>query len=179
MLLVKSPPPWKRTLHRKRKLHTYHDLLSTLRFSVDHTAHLFLIQRNHSHKSHVKGGYHTMINTDKSVPDDRFSDGLFEQYQQSVPSSVGRAVVQARRRLGLSQQEVADGTQLSRQQLSRMETGKIQRFNPELMKELFEYLELPSPETFQEDDLSPKIKRAISLLRSQGGASHRGWSHLC
>ena len=109
-----------------------------------------------------------MINTDKSVPDDRFSDGLFEQYQQSVPSSVGRAVVQARRRLGLSQQEVADGTQLSRQQLSRMENGKIQRFNPELMKELFEYLELPSPETFQEDELSPKVKRAISLLRSQG-----------
>ena len=109
-----------------------------------------------------------MINTDKSVPDDRFSDGLFEQYQQSGPSSVGRAVVQARRRLGLSQQEVADGTQLSRQQLSRMETGKIQRFNPELMKELFEYLELPSPETFQEDELSPKVKRAISLLRSQG-----------
>ena len=109
-----------------------------------------------------------MINTDKSVSHDRFSDGLFEQYQQSVPSSVGRAVVQARRRLGLSQQEVADGTQLSRQQLSRMENGKIQRFNPELMKELFEYLELPSPETFQEDELSPKVKRAISLLRSQG-----------
>ena len=109
-----------------------------------------------------------MINTDKSVSHDRFSDGLFEQYQQSVPSSVGRAVVQARRRLGLSQQEVADGTQLSRQQLSRMENGKIQRFNPELMKELFEYLELPSPETFQEDELSPKVKRSISLLRSQG-----------
>ena len=109
-----------------------------------------------------------MINTDKSVSHDRFSDGLFEQYQQSVPSSVGRAVVQARRRLGLSQQEVADGTHLSRQQLSRMENGKIQRFNPELMKELFEYLELPSPETFQEDELSPKVKRSISLLRSQG-----------
>jgi hypothetical protein len=36
------------------------------------------------------------------------------------------------------------------------------------MKKIFEYLELPSPETFQEDDLSPKVKRAISLLRRQG-----------
>ena len=109
-----------------------------------------------------------MINTAKSVPDDHLLDEHFEQYEESVPSSVGRAVVQARRRLGLSQQEVADGTQLSRQQLSRMENGKIRKFDPELMKELFEYLELPSPETFQEDDLSPRVKRAIALLRRQG-----------
>ena len=109
-----------------------------------------------------------MINTAKSVPDDHLLDEHFEQYGESVPSSVGRAVVQARRRLGLSQQEVADGTQLSRQQLSRMENGKIRKFDPLLMKELFEYLELPSPETFQEDELSPKLKRIIKMLQKHG-----------
>ena len=109
-----------------------------------------------------------MINTAKSVPDDHLLDEHFEQYGESVPSSVGRAVVQARRRLGLSQQEVADGTQLSRQQLSRMENGKIRKFDPLLMKELFEYLELPSPETFQEDELSPKLKRIIEMLQKHG-----------
>ena len=109
-----------------------------------------------------------MINTAKSVPDDHLLDEHFEQYGESVPSSVGRAVVQARRRLGLSQQEVADGTQLSRQQLSRMENGKIRKFVPMLMKELFEYLELPSPETFQEDELSPKLKRIIKMLQKHG-----------
>tara|TARA_R100000008_G_scaffold18544_1_gene9376 strand:+ start:1545 stop:2477 length:933 start_codon:yes stop_codon:yes gene_type:complete len=109
-----------------------------------------------------------MINTAKSVPDDHLLDEHFEQYGESVPSSVGRAVVQARRRLGLSQQEVADGTQLSRQQLSRMENGKIRKFDPLLMKELFEYLDLPSPETFQEDELSPKLKRIIEMLQKHG-----------
>jgi len=109
-----------------------------------------------------------MINTAKSVPDDHLLDEHFEQYEESVPSSVGRAVVQARRRLGLSQQEVADGTQLSRQQLSRMENGKIRKFDPMLMKELFEYLELPSPETFQEDELPPKLKRILNLIQKHG-----------
>ena len=105
---------------------------------------------------------------DISTKNLRISDAYFAEFEDSVPESVRSAIYSARRELKISQAVLADQTGATQYQISRLEKGKLQGLDRGVMKKIFEYLELPSPETFQEDELSPKIKRAISLLRRQG-----------
>ena len=98
----------------------------------------------------------------------RISDAYFAEFEDSVPESVRSAIYSARRELKISQAVLADQTGATQYQISRLEKGKLQGMDRGVMKKIFEYLELPSPETFQEDELSPKVKRAIALLRRQG-----------
>ena len=105
---------------------------------------------------------------DISTKNLRISDAYFAEFEDSVPESVRSAIYSARRELKISQAVLADQTGATQYQISRLEKGKLQGMDRGVMKKIFEYLELPSPETFQEDELSPKVKRAISLLRRQG-----------
>ena len=105
---------------------------------------------------------------DISTKNLRISDAYFAEFEDSVPESVRSAIYSARRELKISQAVLADQTGATQYQISRLEKGKLQGMDRGVMKKIFEYLELPSPETFQEDDLSPRVKRAIALLRRQG-----------
>ena len=105
---------------------------------------------------------------DISTKNLRISDAYFAEFEDSVPESVRSAIYSARRELKISQAVLADQTGATQYQISRLEKGKLQGMDRGVMKKIFDYLELASPETFQEDDLSPRVKRAIALLRRQG-----------
>ena len=93
----------------------------------------------------------------------------FRPFESSIPVAMRTAIKLARRNLKITQRELAEATNVSRYRIRGIENGDLGGCPPIDMFSIFEYLKLPKPNTFQDDEsLPPKIKRAIAILRRQG-----------